>query len=83
MNNNQQGFNMNKQGKGQFKYFRISSSTNGLNSNKNMCYNCIISGAIRVLKLTYLEYLKNAIKLELEKDNTITKDDFNSLFLKK
>ena len=81
MNNSQQGYNINQQGNGQFKCFRCSSSTNGLNSNKNICYNCFISEVIRQLKLTYIEYLKNVTKLE--KANTITKNDFNNLFLKK
>ena len=94
INNNQQGYNINnstmddnnimnnsQQGNGQFKCFRCSSSTNGLNSNKNICYNCFISEIIRQLKLTYIEYLRNVTKLE--KANTITKDDFNNLFLKK
>ena len=53
----------------------------GLSTIKNICPACFISELIRQSKYLYIEYLKNVSKLE--KANTITKNEFQNLFLNK
>ena len=52
-----------------------------LNTIKNICQKCFIAEIINQSKTLYIEYLKEVIKVE--KVNTITKKDFEDLFLKK
>ena len=80
INNNPQGYNNYQQGGGQFKCSRCSSTLNRLSNNKSICSNCFIPEIIKQAKYSYIEYLKNVVKLE--KANTITKNDFENLFLK-
>ena len=68
-------------GNGPYNCNKCSSMHQGLNNIKNICPNCFISEIIRQSKFLYIEYLKNVTKLE--KANTITKNDFQNLFLEK
>ena len=66
-------------GNGQYTCNQCSLAHQGLNNIKNFCPNCFISEIIRQSKFLYIEYLKEVTKLE--KANTITKNDFQYLFL--
>jgi hypothetical protein len=66
-------------GFGAYKCNKCNISHMGLKNIKNICPKCFILEIIIQSKKDYVNYLKNVTKLE--KANTITKDDFNNLFL--
>ena len=74
-------FNKENQSYGQFKCNNCNLFHSGLNTIKKICPKCFNEEIIKQSKQYYIEYLKNVTKLE--KANTITKNDFENLFLKK
>ena len=66
---------------GKYKCIKCSTSHSGLNTIKNICYKCFYEEIINQSKYFYIEYLKNISKKG--KENSITKNDFEMLFLKK
>jgi hypothetical protein len=80
-NNYNNNISRDNQGYGQLKCIRCNSFHPGLNTIKTLCSNCFTEEIINQSKQIYICYLKNVTKFE--KANTIRKNDFEDLFLKR
>ena len=80
-NNYNNNTNRDNQSYGQFKCNKCNSFHPGLNTIKTLCSNCFTEEIINQSKQLYICYLKNVTKFE--KANTIRKNDFEDLFLKR
>ena len=80
--NNNQGFNQNQNNLDLPNNCKMCSTINsGLKKINNICPNCFMKEIINQSKYFYVNYLQEVTRLE--RANTITKVEFENLFLKK